>query len=130
MNKLLQEIKDENMHFWGFAGINVMYFSIWCIIAWYLTLWMEEVANIDSIYAGIIFSIMAASSLVLQPFFGIISDKLVFKKHLISLFSILIFRFIIYKYFFYNYFNRNLFRFYLTWWFCCCRTIYSTSCSS
>lgn len=49
MNKLLQEIKDENMHFWGFAGINVMYFSIWCIIAWYLTLWMEEVANIDSI---------------------------------------------------------------------------------
>lgn len=38
MNKLLQEIKDENMHFWGFAGINVMYFSIWCIIAWYLTL--------------------------------------------------------------------------------------------
>lgn len=89
MNKLLQEIKDENMHFWGFAGINVMYFSIWCIIAWYLTLWMEEVANIDSIYAGIIFSIMAASSLVLQPFFGIISDKLVFKKHLILTISIL-----------------------------------------
>ena len=89
MNKLLQEIRDENMHFWGFAGINVMYFSIWCIIAWYLTLWMEEVANIDSIYAGIIFSIMAASSLVLQPFFGIISDKLVFKKHLILTISIL-----------------------------------------
>lgn len=141
MNKLLQEIKDENMHFWGFAGINVMYFSIWCIIAWYLTLWMEEVANIDSIYAGIIFSIMAASSLVLQPFFGIISDKLVFKKHLILTISILgVFIGPYFQYlfldllsintFFYNYFNRNLFRFYLTWWFCCCRTIYSTSCSS
>lgn len=89
MNKLLQELCNKKFHFWGFAGINVMYFSIWCIIAWYLTLWMEEIVHIDSLYAGISFSIMAASSLVFQPFFGFISDKLVFKKHLILTISIL-----------------------------------------
>jgi MFS transporter, OHS family, lactose permease len=81
--EIIKNIKTENKNFWGFAFLNLTYFSIWCIVAWYLTLWMSEVANLDSGFSGIVFSTMAAASLVLQPFLGMLSDKLLFRKTLI-----------------------------------------------
>lgn len=86
--ELIKNIKTEGKHFWGFAFINLTYFSIWCIVAWYLTLWMSEVANLDSGFSGIVFSTMAAASLILQPFLGMISDKLLFRKTLILTISV------------------------------------------
>lgn len=86
--EIIKNIKTENKHFWGFAFINLTYFSIWCIVAWYLTLWLSEVANLDSGFSGIVFSTMAAAALILQPFLGMISDKLLFRKTLILTISI------------------------------------------
>ena len=86
--EIIKNIKMEGKHFWGFAFINLTYFSIWCIVAWYLTLWMSEVANLDSGFSGIVFSTMAAASLIFQPFLGMISDKLLFRKTLILTISI------------------------------------------
>ncbi|GMA68185.1 hypothetical protein GCM10025884_18120 [Leuconostoc gelidum subsp. gelidum] len=69
--------------FWSFPISHFSYFFIWAIVSGYLTLWLEQVANLNGSQAGIIFSMMAAMSLVFQPIFGFFSDKLVMKKNLV-----------------------------------------------
>lgn len=69
--------------FWSFPVSHFSYFFIWAIVAGYLTLWLEQVAHLNSGQAGIVFSMMAAMSLLFQPFFGFFSDRLVMKKKLV-----------------------------------------------
>ncbi|MCD2257291.1 oligosaccharide MFS transporter [Lactobacillus sp. CC-MHH1034] len=69
--------------FWGFPMTHFTYFFMWQIIFGYLTLWMEQVGHMNGAQAGIVFSAMAGLSLLFQPAFGVISDKLLFKKNLI-----------------------------------------------
>lgn len=75
--------KTKNKHFWGFPFSHFSYFFIWATIYGYLTLWMEQVAHLNGAQSGLVFSMMAGVSLIFQPFFGVISDKLLFKKTLI-----------------------------------------------
>lgn len=84
MSKMIK----ESRHFWGFALSEFSYFFVWAITYGFLTLWLEKVANVTGSQAGIIFSLMAGMSLIFQPIFGIVSDKLVFKKHLLLTISI------------------------------------------
>lgn len=56
---------------------------MWQIIFGYLTLWMEQVGHMNGAEAGVVFSAMAGLSLLFQPAFGVISDKLLFKKNLL-----------------------------------------------
>ena len=78
----------ESRHFWGFALSEFSYFFIWAITYGFLTLWLEKVANVTGAQAGVIFSLMAGMSLVFQPIFGVVSDKLVFRKNLLLTISI------------------------------------------
>lgn len=84
------EIKTANKKkdFWGFPFSHFTYFFIWQIINGYLTLWMEQIGHLNGAEAGVVFSMMAGFSLIFQPAFGIISDKLIFKKNLILTISI------------------------------------------
>ncbi|WP_257607296.1 oligosaccharide MFS transporter [Weissella sagaensis] len=84
MSKMIK----ESRHFWGFALSEFSYFFVWAITYGFLTLWLEKVANVTGSQAGIIFSLMAGMSLIFQPIFGIVSDKLVFKKHLLLTISV------------------------------------------
>ena len=75
--------ESKNKHFWGFPFTHFSYFFIWATIYGYLTLWMEQVGHLNGAQSGLVFSMMAGISLIFQPFFGVISDKLLFKKNLI-----------------------------------------------
>mgnify|MGYP003366137706 FL=1 len=75
--------KKEGKHFWGFPFTHFTYFFMWQIIFGYLTLWMEQVGHMNGAEAGVVFSAMAGLSLLFQPAFGVISDKLLFKKNLL-----------------------------------------------
>lgn len=75
--------KKEKKDFWGFPFTHFTYFFNWQIINGYLTLWLEQVAHLNGAEAGVVFSMMAGMSLLFQPAFGVISDKLLFKKNLI-----------------------------------------------
>lgn len=76
-------MKNESNHFWSFAGTHFTYFFIWATVFGFLSLWLQQVADLDGTQAGIIFSFMAFVSLFYQPIFGILSDKLAFKKNLL-----------------------------------------------
>ena len=69
--------------FWGFPVTHFSYFFTWAIVFGYLTLWLEQEAGFNGIEAGFVFSMMAGVSLIFQPVFGIISDKLLMKKTLV-----------------------------------------------
>ncbi|MDF7669094.1 MULTISPECIES: oligosaccharide MFS transporter [unclassified Lactobacillus] len=80
--------ETKNKHFWGFPFTDFTYFFIWATVNGYLTLWMEQVGHLNGTESGLVFSMMAGISLIFQPFFGIISDKLLFKKNLIVIIGI------------------------------------------
>ncbi|UQS83106.1 oligosaccharide MFS transporter [Bombilactobacillus thymidiniphilus] len=77
------DTSKTSKHFWGFPLTHFSYFFIWATIYGYLTLWMENVGHLNGMQSGLVFSMMAGISLIFQPFFGMISDKLLFKKTLI-----------------------------------------------
>ena len=79
----MSNMVKESRHFWGFALSEFSYFFVWAITYGFLTLWLEKVAHVTGSQAGIIFSLMAGMSLIFQPIFGVVSDKLVFKKNLL-----------------------------------------------
>lgn len=74
---------NKKGQFWSFPVSHFSYFFIWAIVNGYLTLWLEQVAHLTGSESGMIFSLMAGMSLLYQPIFGILSDRLVFKKTLV-----------------------------------------------
>lgn len=80
--------KQRNKHFWGFPFSHFSYFFIWATVYGYLTLWMEQVGHLNGTESGLVFSMMAGISLLFQPVFGVLSDKLLFKKNLILTISV------------------------------------------
>lgn len=74
--------------FWGFPVTHFSYFFTWAIVFGYLTLWLEQEAGFNGVEAGFVFSMMAGVSLIFQPVFGIISDKLLMKKTLVLIIAV------------------------------------------
>lgn len=79
----MNETASKKKDFWGFPLTHFTYFFMWQIINGYLTLWMEQVGHLNGTTAGLVFSMMAGISLLFQPAFGVLSDRLLFKKNLI-----------------------------------------------
>ena len=75
--------KHRSKDFWGFPVTHFSYFFTWAIVFGYLTLWLEQQAHFNGVEAGMVFSMMSGISLIFQPIFGIISDRLVMKKNLV-----------------------------------------------
>ncbi len=78
----------KKAHFYSFAGSHFSYFFIWAVVYGYLTLWLETVAGLNGAQSGMLFSLMAGVSLLYQPIFGVVSDKLGFKKNLLAAIAI------------------------------------------
>lgn len=79
----MNPVTKKNGQFWSFPVSHFSYFFIWAIVNGYLTLWLEQVAHLTGSESGMVFSLMAGMSLLYQPIFGILSDKLVLKKTLV-----------------------------------------------
>ncbi|MEE3661941.1 oligosaccharide MFS transporter [Brenneria sp. g21c3] len=70
-------------------------FFLFFFIGWgccypYLSLWLTETIGIDYADVGLVYSFTAVFSVCVQPLFGFISDKLIFRKHLMWMLAIII----------------------------------------
>lgn len=77
-------IQSTKKNFWNFGGLFFFYFFIWATVLTFLPIWLEEEAGLTATQSGFVFSAMSLVALCYQPFFGIISDKLVYKKNLFA----------------------------------------------
>ena len=73
----------QKKDFWGFPVTHFSYFFTWAIVFGYLTLWLEQQAHFNGVEAGLVFSMMSGLSLLFQPIFGVVSDRLVMRKDLV-----------------------------------------------
>ncbi|QTF08773.1 oligosaccharide MFS transporter [Brenneria izadpanahii] len=70
-------------------------FFLFFFIGWgccypYLSLWLTETIGIDYADVGLVYSFTAIFSVCVQPIFGFISDKLIFRKNLMWMLAIII----------------------------------------
>ncbi|MGV2503279.1 MFS transporter, partial [Priestia megaterium] len=77
-------MQGTKKNFWNFGGLFFFYFFIWATVLTFLPIWLEEQAGLTAKESGYVFSAMSLIALCYQPFFGILSDKLVFKKNLFA----------------------------------------------
>ncbi|MGV7002043.1 oligosaccharide MFS transporter [Priestia megaterium] len=78
------KMQGTKKNFWNFGGLFFFYFFIWATVLTFLPIWLEEQAGLTAKESGYVFSAMSLIALCYQPFFGILSDKLVFKKNLFA----------------------------------------------
>lgn len=79
-------MKKVNKNFWIFGSFFYLYFFIWAACLPFLSLWLTNVVGLSATKTGIVFSVISIAAICYQPFFGIISDKLGFKKNLLWVF--------------------------------------------
>ncbi|WP_220095135.1 oligosaccharide MFS transporter [Bacillus sp. 03113] len=72
-----------NKNFWVFGSFFYLYFFIWAACFQFLSIWLINAAGLNSTETGLIFSAISVAAICFQPFFGILTDKLGMKKHLI-----------------------------------------------
>lgn len=77
-------MQETKKNFWNFGGLFFFYFFIWATVLTFLPIWLEEQAGLTATQSGFVFSAMSLIALCYQPFFGVISDKLVYKKNLFA----------------------------------------------
>lgn len=70
-------------------------FFLFFFIGWgscypYLSLWLTDTIGIDYADVGLVYSFTAIVSVCVQPLFGFVSDRLVFRKHLMWMLAIII----------------------------------------
>ncbi len=70
----------KQLKFWNFGGMYYFYFMIWALIFAFLPFWLDKTANLSTSVAGLVFSAMAVTALILEPIYGLIQDKLGLKK--------------------------------------------------
>ncbi|GGN95454.1 oligosaccharide MFS transporter [Saccharibacillus kuerlensis] len=75
-------MKLPKWKFWNFGGLFFFYFLMWAVVLAFLSIWLKEEAGLDATQTGLVFSAISLIALCYQPFFGVISDKLGFRKNL------------------------------------------------
>lgn len=83
-------MKKLNRNYWLFGMFFMFYFFIWAAGTTFLSLWLTNVAGLNSTSTGIIFSAISIAAILYQPVFGIVSDKLGMKKNLLWVFVVLL----------------------------------------
>ncbi|MFC4402575.1 oligosaccharide MFS transporter [Gracilibacillus xinjiangensis] len=72
----------KQLKFWNFGGMYYFYFMVWALIFAFLPFWLNNVAELSTSVAGLVFSAMAVTALILEPIYGVVQDKLGLKKYL------------------------------------------------
>lgn len=73
----------KNTNFWMFGLFFFFYFFIMGAYFPFFPIWLHDINNISKGDTGIIFACISFFSLLFQPIFGLLSDKLGLKKHLL-----------------------------------------------
>ncbi|MFC7457654.1 oligosaccharide MFS transporter [Brachybacterium sp. GCM10030267] len=70
--------------FWNFGGLFFFYFAIWQLAFTFLSRWLEVEAGMSYGNIGLLNSVMALTAFCLQPVYGVLQDRLGFRKHLFA----------------------------------------------
>lgn len=73
----------KNTNFWMFGFFFFFYFFIMGAYFPFFPIWLHDINHISKRGAGIIFACISLFSLLFQPAFGLMSDKLGLRKHLL-----------------------------------------------
>ncbi|UIL54402.1 MULTISPECIES: MFS transporter [Pantoea] len=73
----------KNNNFWIFGLFFFFYFFIMGAYFPFFPIWLHDINHISKSDTGIIFAAISFFSLLFQPVFGLLSDKLGLKKHLL-----------------------------------------------
>lgn len=79
-------MRTLNRNYWIFGIFFMLYFFIWAACTMFLSLWLTREGGLSSTQTGIIFSAISIAAICFQPVFGVVSDKLGLKKHLLWVF--------------------------------------------
>ena len=74
----------RNPAFWNFGGLFFFYFAIWQLAFTFLSRWLEVEAGMSHGNIGLLNSVMALTAFCLQPIYGVLQDRLGFRKHLFA----------------------------------------------
>lgn len=74
----------KNINFWLFGFFSFFYFFIMAICFPWLPVWGVDHLHLSNTDIGLIFSCISLFAIIMQPLFGILSDKLGLKKHLVG----------------------------------------------
>ncbi len=80
--------KILNRDFMNYGGLFYFYFMIWAIVLAFLPIWLKDIAGLDEAQSGFVFSAMSLIALCYHPFFGVIQDKLRYRKNLFGVIAI------------------------------------------
>ncbi|PLR37135.1 MFS transporter [Chimaeribacter arupi] len=83
----------NNRNFWIFGAFFFLYFFIMATCYPFLPIWLADVIGLSKTETGVVFASMSLFAIVFQPIFGLISDKLGLKKHLLWVIAVLLFFF-------------------------------------
>lgn len=81
-------VKVLNRDFLNYGGMFYFYFMIWAIVLAFLPLWLKDIAGLNEAESGFVFSSMSLIALCYHPFFGVIQDKLRYRKNLFAVIAI------------------------------------------
>ncbi len=73
----------KNTNFWLFGLFFFFYFFIMGAYFPFFPIWLHDINHISKGDTGIIFASISLFSLLFQPLFGLLSDKLGLRKHLL-----------------------------------------------
>lgn len=73
----------KNSNFWFFGFFFFFYFFIMGAYFPFFPIWLHDVNQVTKAETGVIFASISFFSLIFQPVFGLLSDKLGLKKHLL-----------------------------------------------
>lgn len=71
--------------FWNYGGLYFFYFAIWQLTFTFMPLWLKGEGGMGPGAIGVVNTVMAVTALVLQPLYGVLQDRLGFKKNLFAI---------------------------------------------
>lgn len=81
---------ESNKNYYISCLFFLFFFIGWGCCYPYLSLWLTETIGINYTDVGLVYSFTAIIAVCVQPLFGFISDRLVYRKNLMWLLAIII----------------------------------------
>lgn len=88
----------KNTNFWMFGLFFFFYFFIMGAYFPFFPIWLHDINHISKSDTGIIFAAISLFSLLFQPLFGLLSDKLGLRKYLLWIITGMLVMFALYFY--------------------------------
>ena len=80
----------KNLVYWKLSGFCFMFFFSWLVFFAFLPIWFGQKLELSGIQIGTIYACNAIFTMLFQPCYGYISDKIGMKKYLLYFITLLV----------------------------------------